>query len=284
MNTAQRAPHVSQRNRVAKLHVIAVDLLATTLLTRLPSVELRLSTTAREDVKSIAHNLLYIIFALLRTRYGADTDCALGCSTRALRRSEGQAVQRERSAGADKMHRPPVPRTDGCRARKQSRSALTALECAHTARCMAPPLACATSASSSRPAVENAAASVSGAEAPADDEAEAEAQIFSSLVKHEAIVPTPSVRIPQWMAESYTAMRDFWRRAGRLFLPETSVRTKLPYYAYASLHSAMLCRPSAIKPRPADPAYLCSSSSTKCYLCVTTALYAACWFIGSSHV
>lgn len=54
-----------------------------------------------------------------------------------------------------------------------------------------------------------------------------------SLINSNMLVPTPSVYIPAWMAETYTAYRRFSKRVERLWLPESSVQNKLPYYECA---------------------------------------------------
>ena len=63
--------------------------------------------------------------------------------------------------------------------------------------------------------------------------AEMESDEMRSLVNSNTLVPTPSVYIPAWMAEAYIAYRDFRKRVERLWLPETSMQTKLPYYSCA---------------------------------------------------
>ena len=116
----------------------------------------------------------------------------------------------------------------------------------HQARLRAPersrlPFACSTSAASalsSQPALEKAADSVGGAEASDEQKASLEAKVYSSLVKHEAIIPTPSVLIPEWMAETYVVLSSFLRRCGRLFLPETSINNKLPYHKCGLIYAS----------------------------------------------
>jgi hypothetical protein len=55
---------------------------------------------------------------------------------------------------------------------------------------------------------------------------------YSSLVKR-ASEPSPTVMFPQWMVEVYQECSSFWAAARRLFLPENSIKSKLPYYKCA---------------------------------------------------
>lgn len=52
---------------------------------------------------------------------------------------------------------------------------------------------------------------------------------FSSLVKQES-EPINTVTFPQWMVEVYNDLQSFSKAARRLFLPESSIKSKLPYY------------------------------------------------------
>jgi hypothetical protein len=40
----------------------------------------------------------------------------------------------------------------------------------------------------------------------------------------------PAFVIPEWMSETYTAISTSWAAVRRLFLPDVSIRNKLPYY------------------------------------------------------
>lgn len=52
---------------------------------------------------------------------------------------------------------------------------------------------------------------------------------FSSLVQQES-EPLYTVTFPAWMVEVYKDVTAFGRAARRLFLPENSIKSKLPYY------------------------------------------------------
>jgi hypothetical protein len=77
---------------------------------------------------------------------------------------------------------------------------------------------------------------------------------FSSLVQQET-EPVYTVIFPQWMVEVYQDVSAFGNAARRLFLPENSIKSKLPYYrccvlpsvfsrklALSSDHCSVACR------------------------------------------
>lgn len=61
---------------------------------------------------------------------------------------------------------------------------------------------------------------------------------FSSLVQQEC-EPLYTVTFPAWMVEVYNDLQSFGRAARRLFLPENSIKSKLPYYRCPSHHGAL---------------------------------------------
>lgn len=58
------------------------------------------------------------------------------------------------------------------------------------------------------------------------------AERFTSLVQLES-EPLVTVIFPQWMVEAYQELVMFGSACKRLFLPENSIKSKLPYYRCA---------------------------------------------------